>query len=171
VQFVKAVHCVDEHARLRLECQSHLAFRRMVAETPAAIDEPVHQDRFSRVIRGRTGPEADRVGAQISGDIHGATQKMEASIALVRVRTDERRLVFASRIKQEPRPGFDYRTQTQAVERVPDHSHLLISIFSEGIKGMTIQGKSDAAIAKLSQDRERILEPMMGKTVGVVSEK
>ena len=62
-------HGVDQHARLRLEGQTHIPPGRLIAQPPATVDETPPARIHRRVLVGGAGPEANGIRVQDFRDL------------------------------------------------------------------------------------------------------
>src|SRR5262249_11680345 len=122
-------------------------------------------------INGRPRPEADRIGAQLAGDADGMTEKIRAILPFFRRRADQRRLVLSPRIEQKTGPCLHDAAQPVFFEQPPYRLDATRQLRLERIQDVKIQRERHAAVAELRQDRQRILEAVMGEAVGVVAEE
>ena len=76
--------------------------------------------------------------------------------------------MLAAGVEQEPRPGLDDAAQLVALEGLPDAADLAREVVAERVERVDVQRQRDAAVAQLREDRQGVLEPVVGEAVGVV---
>ena len=105
--------------------------------------------------------------------MNGMQQKREPLLPFAWIGADQRGLMLAPRVEQEACPGFDRRTQLQAIQQASHGPEVSGpgGVADVRIEGMKIERECDAAVAQLGQDLEGIFQPMVGEPVGVVPEQ
>ncbi len=79
--------------------------------------------------------------------------------------------MFSPGIEQKSRAGLDDAAKLQISQQAGDALALTVAISAERIERIMIKRDRDAIVAKLRQDEQRVIEPMMRETVGVVAKK
>src|SRR5579871_4052023 len=100
-------HRIDKHARFRLERKADLPALRMFAQFPATGNEAIHQHLFARRFHRRARPEANGLGTQRAGYVHGPAQEIETTLPLFLLGAKQGRLMFTPRIEEKPSAGFN----------------------------------------------------------------
>src|SRR5581483_11911198 len=93
-----------------------------------------------------------------------------APLAALDPGTQERRLMFAARVEQEPRARLDHRTQPIALEQGTDGRELGREARGERVEGVVVERQGDGPVTELRQDRQGVFQAVMREAVGVVAE-
>ncbi len=167
LQDIKLHHVVHQHSRFRFEGELDAAALGVLRELQATRDEPVPGLMLGNFRIGCAGPETDAFGVEIGGDINGASQEFQTDLAAFAA--DERGVVFALRIEEVTCPGFDHHAELQLVEELAQAAEIG-GLDREGVAVIIVQRQRDAAITTIRDDLQRILEFVVRKPIGVVTE-
>ena len=162
------VAVLDEHAGLGLDAQGVRPAAVRVDERADAVDDPGARLGPVDVGLRHAGPERHRLGAEHVGEVAAAAQEVEPARAALGRRRDERRLVLGARVHEVARAGLDDDAEA---ELVAPRAHPLgprRSVVGERVEVLHVEGERDAVVARVGEQRERVVEPVVGQAVGVV---
>lgn len=167
LQHLELRHVIYEHSRLRLEGELDATTFGVFTELRAAGHQPIPCLMLWYARLRLAGPEADAFSAEFGTDVHRAPQELQTDLSTFGA--DQRRMMFALRVEQVARASFDGDPQLQFFQELPE-SHEIGRLRREGIAVVIIECEGDSAVATISDDFERVLEFVVRKPVGVVTE-
>ena len=103
-------------------------------------------------------------------DRRAARIERNPTVSRRRIARHQRRLVLASGIEDEPRPGFDDHVEPQALTECADRVDIATRRVKR-IEVLHVQREPDTLVAVIGEQTQRVVEPVALQTVGVVAEQ
>ena len=157
------------HPGFRFERGHESALRRLLGDGHTRSDHATVQLRPVGVRRRGAAPERDDVCAEIAADIHAPDEHVTSARALGVLRIEDRRTVLSHRVEEESCARLDADAQPPALE-VPRDGRDLGGRGAERIEVLDVGRQSEAVVAEVGDEVNRLVEAVVRQSVGVVRE-
>ncbi len=121
-------------------------------------------------LREDAAEAVDRVGAEVGRDPHGSDEEAAPARPVTGVRVQQGGAVFAARVEHVAGARLHRDAQSERVQPPRDPSGAGGEVRGEGVEVHVVEGQTDAVVAEVGEEGERVVEPEVGETVGAVAE-
>src|SRR5690606_17113061 len=163
-RLIEVLHVV---AGFGLQREAHPGALRPVQHGGHPVEQTSPRGPVVELRRRHTRPERHALRPQVRGDLSGPTQEVHPGSGLV---GPQGRLTLAPRVEQETRAGLHHDAEPQFGQSRRDTTGLCRHVVGERVQMRVIQRQRHSRVTEIGDDGQGVVEPVVGETVGAVTE-